>query len=161
MALFSRLPLTNAVVLHLGEAGVPTVTADVLIEGTPVHLVGTHPLPPGTPRYARLRNEQLLRVADYVRDQSDPIILLGDLNATPWSPHFKRLLKESQLKNTARGHGLCASWPAGLPPLRIPIDHCLVSPSIHVRERGVGPGIGGDHLPLMAELLVASPPAVP
>jgi hypothetical protein len=74
-------------------------------------------------------------------------ILLGDLNVTPWSPHFRQLLQQTGL-------------PAQVPPLRIPLDHCLVSPAFQVIERRVGPRLGSDHLPLIVTLATGRPTTI-
>lgn len=154
IALFSRLPLTNPSVLELGNAGVPSIAATVIVAGQGVFLLGTHPLPPGSAAYARLRNEQLDAIAATVRNLDGPVVVLGDLNVTPWSPYFRRLLRESGLTDSSRGRGLAGSWPAGLPFGRILLDHGLVSASIQVADRRLGPPVGGDHLPLTLELLI-------
>ncbi len=164
IALFSRLPLTNSKVIELGEAEVPSIAATIAVGGQNVHLLGTHPLPPGSAEYARLRNVQLREIAAHVCRQTSPVIVLGDLNATPWSPYFVELLHASGLKNTSQGRGLFASWPAWLPIARIALDHCLVSASLRVLNKQLGPRVGGDHLPLVIDLQIpmrgseASPP---
>ena len=66
IALFSRLPLTHASIEYFGSAEVPSVIAEVRVEGSRVRIVGTHPLPPGGADQARLRNEQLSAVAGFV-----------------------------------------------------------------------------------------------
>jgi endonuclease/exonuclease/phosphatase (EEP) superfamily protein YafD len=154
IALFSRLPLTNASVVEIGSAGVPSVIADVAVNEQTIHLVGTHPLPPGSSENARLRNEQMAEVANHVRNQQTPAIVFGDLNVTPWSPYFTDLLRHSGLKDTSQGRGLFGSWPAWLPFMRIPLDHCLSSPSIHVAEKHLGPQIHSDHLPVVIDLVI-------
>lgn len=154
IALFSRLPLTNPSVLELGNAGVPSIAATVSVAGRGGVLLGTHPLPPGSAAYARLRNEQLDQIAATVRNLDGPVVVLGDLNVTPWSPYFRRLLRDSGLNDSSRGRGLAGRWPAGLPFGRILLDHGLVSTSIQVADRRLGPPVGGDHLPLVLELLI-------
>jgi len=114
-------------------------------------------LPPGSAEYARLRNEQLHTVAAQVKASYRPVILIGDLNGTPWSPYFRDFLRASGLRNTSQGRGVQGSWPAGLPAGRIPLDHCLVSPEIRVIDRQVGPQVGSDHLPLLVDLEVGTP----
>lgn len=156
IALFSRRPLTNGTVVEFGSAGVPSITANVSVGEQEVLLLGTHPLPPGTSEYARLRNEQLREIAAAVRDRREPVVLFGDLNVTPWSPYFRELLRGSRLRNTSQGRGLFASWPAKLPPARIPLDHCLVSASVQVVDKHLGPQVGGDHLPVLVEFQLAA-----
>lgn len=152
IALFSRMASTNGAVVHLGHSDVPSIITTLMIGGQNITLLGTHPLPPGSAEYARLRNEQLQEIAAEVRRCNLPAILLGDLNITPWSPYFKELLQKSDLRNTSQGRGLHGSWPAVLPTGRIPLDHCLVSPNIHMIDKKLGPQIGSDHLPIIIEL---------
>ena len=154
IAMFSRLPLINGRVLEFGSAGVPSVGSSVKVGDETVYLLGTHPLPPGSAEYARLRNEQLEAVARYVRSAIVPVVVAGDLNVTPWSPFFRDLIRESGLKNTSRGRGLFRSWPAWLWIVRIPIDQCLVSPSITVIDKSIGPKVGSDHMPVVVDLQI-------
>ncbi len=152
IALFSRVPWKKAETIELGGAEVPSVMAVVPVGASEVLVVGTHPLPPVTAQQARERNQQLQAVAAFARRQSPPVVLVGDLNTTPWSPYFSALLRESGLSNAAQGWGLAGSWPAGLAFGRILLDHCLVSPSIRVLDRHLGPPVGSDHLPLVVDL---------
>lgn len=156
IALFSRIPLTNTSVLELGEAEIPTLTAEIELGGQKIFLLGTHPLPPGSAENSRLRNEQLEKIAATVCSQSLPAIVIGDLNCTPWSPYFSRLLAAGGLKNTSQGLGVFNSWPATLAIVGIPIDHCLVSRSIRVIQKELGPHVGSDHLPVIVNLQLAS-----
>jgi len=144
--------MTNCNVVELGGAGVPSIEATILVGNQQFHLLGTHPLPPGSPEYARLRNEQYRLIANHVQHQGLPTVVVGDLNATPWSPFFAGLLRESGLLNTSQGRGVFGSWPAWLPLGRIPLDHCLVSPSIQIANKWLGPQIGSDHLPVVVDL---------
>ncbi|MBC8097513.1 MAG: endonuclease/exonuclease/phosphatase family protein [Akkermansiaceae bacterium] len=157
IAMLNRVAATNSAVIYLGEAEVPSIRTTLLINGQTVTLLGTHPLPPGSAEYASLRNDQLRQITAAVRESSAPTILLGDLNATPWSPYFQELLRASGLRNTSQGRGLYGSWPAGLPVGRIPLDHCLVSPSIHVVDKHLGPQVGSDHLPVVVDLQIPTP----
>ena len=161
IALFSRLPLTNSEVIELGQAEVPSIATTVSVGGEQVFLLGTHPLPPGSAEYARLRNEQLQEIAALIRRRNMPAIVLGDLNCTPWSPYFTDLLREGELKNTSQRRGLFGSWPAWLPLARIPLDHGLVSQNICVVEKRMGPPVGSDHLPLILELQIPTEARVP
>jgi endonuclease/exonuclease/phosphatase (EEP) superfamily protein YafD len=156
IALFSRLPLTNSEVIELGKAEVPSIATTISVGGHPVFLLGTHPLPPGSAEYARLRNEQLREIAALIRRHRTATIVLGDLNCTPWSPYFTDLLHDSGLKSTSQSRGLFGSWPAPLPFGRIPLDHGLVSPTIRIVQKWTGPPVGGDHLPLVLDLQIST-----
>lgn len=82
-----------------------------------------------------------------------PLVFAGDINVTPYAPAMKNLSAEMQVKNAREGIGLLHSWPVWLPaPLRIPIDHVLVSKGISVLEYRLGPAVGSDHLPTIAVL---------
>lgn len=154
VALFSRLPLRESRVIHSGADEIPSVAAIVEAQETGFFLLGTHPLPPGSPAQAQARNEQFRQIAALVREQTLPVVVLGDLNTTPWSPFFADLLRESGLRASLPARGLRGSWPAWLPVGKILLDHCLVSPGVAVREHRLGPRLGGDHLAVVIELQV-------
>lgn len=152
LALYSRLPLVDTKFVPVGTFGIQAVTATVDVEGVPLHIIGGHPLPPVSPTYLAERNRQLSDLAVLAAKAGRPTILLGDFNVTSWSSFFGDLVRESNLRDSREGFGVQASWPADRWPLRIPIDHCLVSPEIHILDRRLGPNIGSDHLPVIVEL---------
>jgi endonuclease/exonuclease/phosphatase (EEP) superfamily protein YafD len=157
IALFSNHPLLAKNILFLGEAELPSILASVTLDGRVVEILATHPLPPVGATYTALRNEQLDRVAECVKDRS-PLLLLGDLNMTPWSPSFRRFLEQSGLQDSANGYGLQPSWPTQFSPLGIPIDHCLYSRDIHITHRRTGSRVGSDHLPLIIDFTLRAGP---
>ena len=132
----------------------PSLSALLDVDGRPIRLLATHPLPPLNGRYAFYRRDQLRAVAQYCAASTEPVLLLGDLNASPWSADFRLLLREGGLRNGAQGQGFLMTWPAPLPLLAIQIDHCLHSADLHVRGVRSGPRIGSDHLPLLAEVVL-------
>ncbi len=154
IAIYSRFPCDSVEALDLGNVGVPSIFASFKIEGKTVNLLAVHPPPPiGMDSYSK-RNIQLAAMSKYINRMPNPKIVIGDLNATMWSPYFTKLLEESSLVNARKGYGVLASWPTHFPPLMIPIDHCLISPDIHVREITPLVKIGSDHLPIMFHLAI-------
>lgn len=153
IAFFSRLPADRAEIVNLGPAEVPSVVAELRRGERRFTVIGTHPLPPTSRKYARLRNEQLQAVADYAAGVAGPVVVIGDLNVTPWSPYFRDLVKDSGLHDSTRGFGVQPTW-AG-----VPIDHALCSGDVAVLGRRIGPPIGSDHRPLVVD--VALPTAGP
>jgi endonuclease/exonuclease/phosphatase (EEP) superfamily protein YafD len=154
IALLSRHPCARCRVVHLGEAGLPSVVGEFAVRQTQrFTLMGTHPLPPVGTEYARRHADQLRAVADFMAGIRGPKVLAGDLNTTPWSAHFRPLLRRAGLRDSGMGLGVRWTWPADAPLLGIPIDHVLASPGMHVLERRRGPDVGSDHLPLLVSLV--------
>ncbi|MBP7275431.1 MAG: endonuclease/exonuclease/phosphatase family protein [Kiritimatiellae bacterium] len=158
IGLFSKLPLDETEVAYVGSSGVPTLLATVRTGASNLRVVATHPLPPGGRVLSRLRNEQLAQLPDYLQSPL-PILLLGDLNVTPWNFHFRRLLARSGLRDSARGFGVQPTWPNGNPFLRIPLDHCLHSADIRIIGRKVGDSVSSDHYPLFVDFAILQPQA--
>ncbi|MBI9020050.1 MAG: endonuclease/exonuclease/phosphatase family protein [Verrucomicrobia bacterium] len=152
--LLSKLPLSRTNVVFVGDAQVPTIVAAVHLPQGEIFVVGTHPVPPVSAEFSNLRNRQLAALPQWVREQKKPVLLIGDLNTSPWSSHFTRLLKDSGLQNSMKGFGFQPSWPSGNRLLRIPLDHMLHSPEILIHNRVVGSDVGSDHLPLLIDFSV-------
>ncbi len=134
----------------------PLLTAKILVGQTPVHFYGIHPhTPVWRPKFHQ-RNAQLRWLADDIADRSQPVIVAGDLNTTPFSPTFRELLIHAGLQDTRRGAGWNPSWPVYMPIFWLPIDHILVSSDIQVCRLSTGKSIGSDHYPLIAEIRMSS-----
>jgi endonuclease/exonuclease/phosphatase (EEP) superfamily protein YafD len=156
IALFSKHPLDGDVVL-IGDVGMPSILARLRLGGHDLTLLGTHPVPPANRQTSTWRNDQLEQLADVAAGIKTPLLLLGDLNTTPWNHYFRRLVKRSGLKDSARGFGVQPTWPCHNPLLRIPLDHCLHSKDIAIVDRQVGPRVGSDHYPLIIDFAIREP----
>ena len=121
IAVLSNLEMSETEVLFLGPAEVPTVTATVKAGDKEFTLIATHPLPPAGAMHSKARNEQLRGLAHLSATAELPVLLLGDLNVTPWSPHFQDLLRTGHLNDSMRGHGIQPSWPTWMPIFFVPM----------------------------------------
>jgi endonuclease/exonuclease/phosphatase (EEP) superfamily protein YafD len=74
------------------------------------------------------------------------------MNATPWSHTFQELLSAG----LTVPH-FTPTWPSGWGRLGIPIDHVL-GRGVRITELRAGPALGSDHLPVLAEIVIADPP---
>jgi endonuclease/exonuclease/phosphatase (EEP) superfamily protein YafD len=153
IAVLSRLPLANHRVEKLA-AGPPVVIADLPRGAEGCLLVAAHPPAPIAAGWSARRDAQLAAIGDLAATERRPVIVAGDLNATPWSHGFQQLVRLRGLRDSALGRGLQATWNARLPAPRIPIDHVIVSPEVRVVARRVGPDVGSDHLPVEATLAI-------
>lgn len=156
IALYSRYPIKDLSIHEVPYTGLQTIEAELEVPGRSMTLIATHPASPGSPQNFEYRNRQLEQVAQLARKKNGPVMLMGDLNTTSWSPYFHDLLRDSGLRDSRLGFGVEPSWP-WLPSalVRIPIDHCLVSPSISILNRRIGPAIGSDHRPLLVDFAIA------
>ncbi|MDE1465257.1 endonuclease/exonuclease/phosphatase family protein [Spartinivicinus poritis] len=150
IALFSRYPVENLQIQYFGPDQLPSITGVLIWQQHKIQLLVTHPVPPMSQSMAISRDLQLEEISLWLKNQSDPVVLLGDLNTTPWGHSFKKLIDAAELKSTRTGVGLLPSWPSKIP--LIPIDHILLSKTIRVISIKVGPDIGSDHLPVIAEI---------
>ncbi|MCP4358809.1 MAG: hypothetical protein GY796_12390 [Chloroflexi bacterium] len=156
LALFSRLPLTKATVWGSFPQFRPAIMAQVLVDGEPVTVIAVHPYPPLRHESWRTRNQQLAEVANFVAAQNEPVIVIGDLNTTPWSPIFRNFLEEAGLQDGRRGFGVKPTWPTHLPFMRIPLDHFLATEEISVQNFSLGPDVGSDHFPVIVDFVIVT-----
>ncbi len=133
--------------------------ADVDLGDRRLRLFGVHLNWPVMPRSAWGRNAQLSALGDELGQCEGACVVVGDFNTTPWSAHFRRLKSRSGFRDCTAGRGFLPTWSSRLPsPLRLRIDHCLVSPAVSVAGVQVGESVGSDHFATINDLLVARAP---
>lgn len=161
LALLSRWPLGNPLVVDLGDTGYPGVVSDIERPAGRFRVIVIHPYPPA----GRAKTERLVRylhaTAAAAAHSPLPCIVAGDFNATPWSAGFRGFATGSGLRDTALGRGVQSTWNARSLFLRIPIDHIFAPPTATVVRRTIGPDVGSDHFPVEAELLLPSGQVTP
>lgn len=150
LALYSRLPLANARILRVGEAGTPAIAATIQTPDGEIDFVLAHPMPPVDTEYTRRRNAQLLALGRYVRSQRHPVVIAGDLNLTMWNRNYRAFAELGGLQNARAGYGVGPTWPSIGPP-GVPIDHILATTPVRFRNFRVLESIDSDHLPVSAE----------
>jgi len=153
MAVFSRRPLLDSDTLNLGVAQAENIRLRTKLGGREISLFAVHLYPPTSPERAANRLLQLERLAEEVRAAPTPRLVTGDLNLTPFSPHFRALLDNTGLLDARQAQGLHVTWPSLPLPLWIPIDHALADPGSGVAGVRIGPAIGSDHYPLEIQLM--------
>ena len=148
IALLARFPFERVEVLEAMH-GITQIEARFRWQEKESRVVAVHPAPPIDPSLMQERDVLLEQRAAGIVADGTPAILLGDLNATPWSAAFKG----PTLHGLRRVTGLAPTWPSELRGLMgIPIDHVLVSAHWGVVETLVGPAGGSDHFPVVARL---------
>jgi endonuclease/exonuclease/phosphatase (EEP) superfamily protein YafD len=121
-------------------------------ENLDLKILAVHPEAPITPSFAKERDAQFQDIITYSQESLVPIIVMGDFNCTPFSPHFQDLLTKATLKDARLGFGFIPTWHAHNPIFQIPIDHALVSHEIDVINFRTTEEITADHRPILAEI---------
>ncbi len=136
-----------------GQVGLPSIEAHLSWHHRSIAVLGLHAVPPKSLGGSNMRDAQLAAAERWVHAQRSPVVVIGDLNTSPWSASFRSLVAHTGLIDSARGFGYQATWPAAWPALlRIPIDHCLHSTELLALERGIGPELGSDHRAVIVSL---------
>lgn len=128
----------------------------VSIEGAEVQVINTHL---GLFSGERVLQSRSLLGEEWLGDElcRDPVIMLGDFNATPRSRAYRLLT--ARMRDAQRAVGRrrpMPTFPTRLPTLRL--DHVFVSPSVQVLSaatlRTPLARLASDHLPLVVEACI-------
>jgi vancomycin resistance protein VanJ len=105
------------------------------------------------------RNRQLANLLTLIENDRNPVIAAGDFNTNSTSLAYGRIA--SVLKDTyaEAGYGFGHTWghapvmrlPAFIPPV-LRLDYIWHSDDLMTLSHEVAPGLGSDHLPVVATL---------
>lgn len=155
IGLYSKHEWKSARIFILNDERIPSIEAELVINGRPVYAVATHTLPPIGEYGFRHRGKHLDQLVDRISSRtplageagigkSGAVIVMGDLNLTPWSPHFEKFCSNSGLNR--RGRGVWPTWYA-FPtfPFGLVLDHVLSSNDLSYISHKISPAAGSDH----------------
>ncbi len=142
-------PGASAQVIRLGPDQTPAALVRVPLGTEIISVLGVHPPSPTSADRAKQRDTLLAAAGDWAANADGPVIVAGDLNASPWSHAFRSLARRGGLTNSQRGFGLQPTWPDGWGPFMIAIDHALHTRDLAAINRETGPAFGSDHRPLL------------
>ncbi len=158
MEVFSRVPIEAPEIIVVGKVR-GLVRFRIQHDGREIVIFAAHAYPQlalGDEGF-RWRNQLLFDVLprEIGRSGDVPLLVLGDLNATMWSPGYRSLVRQTGLTNARQGFGLhptLGNEHRWLWLLSVPYDHCLVNGRLTVGDFRSGPFIGSDHLPIIVSL---------
>ncbi|MDB6129247.1 MAG: hypothetical protein JWM04_354 [Verrucomicrobiales bacterium] len=154
-AFYSKAPLIQPSLFYFDSSEVPAMITGVNLGRETINVVGMHTVPPSGNLQLRQRNEQFFTLAKILsKPRTRATMVIGDLNATPWSYAMEEMVESGRLHNALNSSGVFGTWPCNNWAFRIPVDHCLVSDRIVVLGRNVGPDVGSEHLPLVVKFAV-------
>jgi len=152
VALFSRFPLVDGQIKHFGKIMRPRIQTNVQVGDQEITLIFMHTVTPVKNAGLSFRNRELVQIAQDARAGSNPVIVAGDMNCSPWSSYFSDFVGDANLHDTEQGFGPQCSWNAWYPVPFIPIDHCFISDHFVTLQRHVCSRTGSDHLPVYVQL---------
>jgi endonuclease/exonuclease/phosphatase (EEP) superfamily protein YafD len=167
MGILSTIPLVKGA---YGAFPMVLTAALLLPDDTRVDLLDVHPLPPRISTLAgvpwgldtRQRDKELESLRASVDRTADPtrVILVGDLNTTPFEPGFGTVSRDLEDAHERIGTGTGFTWrPAILQPLNaglVRIDHVLTGSAIAPVTVGEDCSLPGDHCRLIVLLEVTA-----
>jgi len=164
LAVYSRFPLSDSRVTDLGAPDSMNVHTIVDLPDRFLDLYAVHLSAPTTRERAQWRNSQIDSLSEQLSIDRMPDnqgmersgnlskrrqrMIVGDLNLTPFSSYFVKLLRNTGMIDARQRSGLHITWPIGWIPVWIPIDHCIVDPGVSSVRVECGPDVGSDHYPL-------------
>ncbi len=113
----------------------------------PIDVIAAHMIKPWIVAMS-LRDETTVWRAILRRDQV-PYILVGDLNAAPWSARLRRMEKRHNLRHWRWPE---PTWPVAMGPAGLPIDHVLASEGVAITDYVTWAGYGSNHMGIMASV---------
>ncbi|MGH6736023.1 MAG: endonuclease/exonuclease/phosphatase family protein [Methyloceanibacter sp.] len=120
------------------------------VDGREIDLAGVHL---ARPFYPELQNADIVNLAAFALSRPGHLILAGDFNMTPWTWQLKKFTRATKL---GRFNTFCPTWPMRwrdlpLVPL-FPIDNVFASRHFASLGVTVGPRLGSDHRPVIADI---------
>lgn len=125
----------------------------VLDAGPGLTVVAGHAVPPFPNRGGRWASD--LRALRSAADVDGPVVVVGNLNGSPWNPQF-RSMASGRLHDAGDllGRGIRPTWPTWLPLPLLPLDHALVGGGVAARSLDTVTIDGTEHRGLLVSLLV-------
>ena len=151
MTLYSRHPFVSHEIRFIEGVQVPLVHAVIDLGGHELEVIGCHPVPPMGARQASARNDYLAGLTEITTTSTLPAVILGDFNATVWSPHLREFIKTTSLMDSGRKRGFQPTWRWFNPFFSIPIDQVFHNAALSCTNRQIGPALGSDHRPVITE----------
>ena len=143
--------------LRAGDVEDLVLRTETTVNGMPIVVYALQPHSPSSIDDAAARDEVIDFVARRAQDETSATIVVGALNATPWSHAFRNLSSTADLVDSERGFGFQPTWPAGKwAGFTIPTNHLLHSPELTTVDRLVGPDLGSEYRPLLVRVAQAA-----
>jgi endonuclease/exonuclease/phosphatase (EEP) superfamily protein YafD len=153
MAMFSRRTPVASGSITLSGSQTPAHLLTLDTKDGYLSVLATQAQWPVSADLANARNRQLQALALEARRRGgEALAVVGDLNVSPFSPYYQRLLRTGGLHRCGGDGRWTPTWPTLFPPLFIQLDHCLTTDGMRSWDFTRGEYVGSDHLPILVTL---------
>ncbi len=150
IALYAQVPFTDT--LTLVSNNFPVLHGTVRIKDTDIHIFAATTSTPTNEKDYKRQAQEFSFITDQILLIQKPCMLMGDLNAVPWSEHIEKLLQATGLRDSRKD--LAGTYPAQS-PMQIPIDYIFHSKHIRCAEFTTVGGTTSNHLGLLGAYTLA------
>ncbi|MEH6696706.1 MAG: endonuclease/exonuclease/phosphatase family protein [Hyphomonas sp.] len=154
LLVYSRFPIVRVQERYLCQSYVPSLTIDIDVDGREVRLYCIHPRPPRPRDATEHLDDELMIVAEELRAQERPALVMGDFNEVGWSWMVRQFKDHASLCDPKRGRGLYNSFGATNPLLAWPLDHVFATDDFAIKSIRRLRACGSDHYPMIYSLLL-------
>ncbi|WP_176084284.1 endonuclease/exonuclease/phosphatase family protein [Martelella sp. HB161492] len=151
--LLSKYPIIRQRITQVGSRAILYAKLDV--NGSRIGVWSIHPSTLRNFPELAARNDYLAMLAEQIGSrQTEPMLMMGDFNATRWDPNFQHVVSQGKLHEEPR----LLPFPTrmavrrGLQSLGSPIDHILTNGRNKLSDCSTGPLLGSDHRPMICTL---------
>lgn len=141
MAIYSKYPIASTAVIKSHDF--PLLTGIIIIRKDTLNFIAATTSTPTSEKDYDKQLKQFKFIAEQTNAVHGPLIVLGDMNAVPWSEQVESLLKTTGLKDSRKD--LSATYPAQS-PLQIPIDYIFHSSELSCAQFKTQGGTTSNHL---------------
>ncbi len=155
--LLSRLPIASSRIHFPAAPFLPVIEArlcrDPAGRGSCFTVIALHAPRPDF-RRGQAQADTLALVGERAAAVADRrVVVMGDLNTTPFSYRFRDLLaRGGGLADAAIGARWRTTWISRFPPFGLTLDHVLVGAAVVPLAHRVAADIGSDHFPLIVDV---------
>ena len=142
IAVFARYPLCNLKTIYWEDR--PNIAGDMEVADSSVHFLASHTISPMNLQRYHQRKRHIQQITQYLQQQEQPVLAIGDYNIVPWNRQIVELKKQGQLSDSRKGRQ--ATFPSYLGRWGIPIDYIFHSDELNCLNFGTIQGTGSDHL---------------
>lgn len=150
IALYAQIPFIDT--LTLVSNGFPVLHGTVKVKDTDIHIFAATTSTPTNEKDYKRQAQEFAFITNAINQLQQPVLLMGDLNAVPWSEHIEKLLQTTGLKDSRKD--LAGTYPAQS-PMQIPIDYIFHSKQIRCIQFTTVGGTTSNHLGLLGAYTLA------